>query len=82
MKKKNKGKLIVGLFPFIIYLLLAIFPAYLSQAGTGTPFICDYIRWFFDFCWVFWPATIVGVIFIFLYIFPKKDNKHDNIIKE
>jgi len=76
MKKKSKGKLIVGLLPFIIYLLLAIFPAGLSAAGNGNPYIVEYIRGFFLFCWWFWPSTIVGIVFIILYIFTKNEQKN------
>jgi len=82
MKKKNKGKLIVGLLPFIIYLLLAIIPAGLGAAGGDeVPYIICYIRCFYMFCVFFWPSTIIGIIFIIWYIFSKKDKMHENINK-
>lgn len=69
-KKKSKGKLIVGLLPFVIYLLLAILPAGLAQEVT---YIYAYFKLFIAFCVFFWPSTIIGIIFIIWYIFSKKD---------
>lgn len=74
-KKKSKGKLIVGLLPFVIYLLLAILPAGLAQEVT---YIYAYFKLFIAFCVFFWPSTIIGIIFIIWYIFSKKDQSQKN----
>ena len=74
-KKKSKGKLIVGLLPFVIYLLLAILPAGLAQEVT---YIYAYFKLFIAFCVFFWPSTIIGIIFIIWYIFSKKEQSQKN----